>query len=270
MTANIVECELVAHASPERAKTNSWFFKTRPGQYGEGDQFIGVTVPDARKVARHFRDLPLDEVAKLLASPLHEVRLTGLLVLVERYKHCQGQVGVSRLHSADAYTHGREHVLHTKREMQATVHCYLAHLDRVNNWDLVDVSAPQILGVHYLTYGGERKLYMFAKSKNLWERRIAIVATFAFIRTGRCEHTLAIAELLLTDIEDLLHKATGWMLREVGKRDRRVLDMFLASHGARMPRTMLRYAIEKHPESERTRILTDFPCWREYVAQRAS
>ncbi|MBP9749979.1 MAG: DNA alkylation repair protein [Candidatus Pacebacteria bacterium] len=269
MTANIVECGLAAYASPEQAKTNSWFFKTGPGQYGEGDQFIGVTVPNARKVARHFRDLPLDEAAKLLASPLHEVRLTGLLVLVDRYKHCQEQAGVSHLRSAGAYTHGREHVRHMKREMQAIVHWYLVHLDRVNNWDLVDVSAPQILGVHYLTYGGERKLYTFAKSKNLWERRIAIVATYAFIRAGRFEHTLAIAEMLLMDREDLIHKATGWMLREVGKRDRQVLDMFLASHGARMPRTMLRYAIEKHSESERTRILTDLPCWREYVAQRA-
>lgn len=257
-TARSVVRALKKYATPERAKTNAWFFKTGVGQYGEGDRFLGVTVPDARKVAKQFRDLPLDEVTKLLASPLHEVRLAGLLILVSRYELHRTQADVSHTRSAVAYTHDRECMLQVKREMQemqAIVLFYLAHLDQVNNWDLVDLSAPQILGTHYVAYGGERALYALAKSKSLWRRRIAIVATYAFIRADKFKHTLAIAELLLADTEDLIHKATGWMLREVGKRDKAALEAFLTAHVHKMPRTCLRYAIERFPEGERRRWL---------------
>jgi len=252
-TAKTVERALKARATPERAKTNAWFFKTGVGQYGEGDRFLGVTVPDARNVAQQFRDLPLDEVATLLASPLHEVRLAGLLILVSQYEHPEKCTSfpVSSHSSKLFYTDDRLYKIVLEKEKKEVVRFYRAHLDRVNNWDLVDLSASQILGAHYVAYGGERALYALAKSKSLWRRRIAIVATYAFIRADRYEHPLAIAELLLNDTHDLIHKATGWMLREVGKRDKHVLEGFLREHAHHMPRTCLRYAIERFPERER-------------------
>ena len=268
VTAAAVNRALSAHASRKRKEANERFFKTGPGEYGEGDQFIGVSMPDTRKVAKQFRHLCFDEIAKLLESPIHEHRMCGLLILVYRYE------GLAKQHRATstgvAQVHGRELVLHPERvevrgvavdgassgsdlqaEHKAIVDFYLKHIDRVNNWDLVDCSAPQILGQYYRTYGGEAKLYTLAKSRSLWRRRIAIVSTFAFIRAGELTHTLAIAELLMNDTEDLIHKATGWMLREVGKQDKRVLEQFLHAHAAHMPRTCLRYAIERFPEGER-------------------
>lgn len=215
----------------EKAASSAWFFKTDKGQYGYGDMFIGVTVPEQRKVARAFRELPLAEAAKLLESKVHEHRLTALLILVGQYKR------------------GDE----TARAK--IVKRYLAHTKRVNNWDLVDTSAPNIVG-RYLLDKDRRVLYKLAKSKNLWERRIAIVATLAFIGNGESADTFAIAELLLADTHDLIHKATGWMLREVGKRvSRLALARFIKVHKADMPRTTLRYATEHFPPELRKTLL---------------
>jgi len=250
---------LAAHATDERKHSNERFFKTGPGEYGEGDEFIGVSMPDNRKVAKQFRHLGFDEVAKLLESPIHEHRMCGLLILTHRYN----EFGTRRGSAGVAHIRGRECVLHpeqgaamtcvdgTQNAHREVARFYRTHIDRVNNWDLVDCSAPQVLGKHYLTYGGETQLYTLAKSRSLWRRRIAIVSTFAFIRAGEFTHTFAIAELLLHDQEDLIHKATGWMLREVGKRDKATLETFLKRHATRMPRTCLRYAIERFPEGER-------------------
>jgi 3-methyladenine DNA glycosylase AlkD len=243
-TAKAVTEALARHASPEKARTSSWFFKTGPGQYGAGDQFIGVTVPEQRIVAKNFGQLSFQELEKLLASPIHEHRCTALLILVAQYERvCKTRTGTS---SNDRYRMCR---------LKEIVSFYIAHLDRINNWDLVDVSAHKILGAYYLEFGGEKKLYTLARSKKLWERRVAIVATATFIRAGLLEHTFAIALLVLNDPEDLMHKATGWMLREAGKKDKKRLETFLETYAHEMPRTMLRYALEKFPETERKKWL---------------
>jgi len=222
--------ELAARADPERALNLAWFFKTAKGQYGHGDRFIGITVPVQRQIARRYRHLPLNEIARLLESRIHEHRFTSLEILVNQYE------------SGDA---------DTKR---AIFDFYLKNTARVNNWDLVDTSAPYIVG-DYLLSRRRDVLVRLAKSANLWERRIAIVATQAFIREGDLKDTFAIAALLLGDDNDLIHKATGWMLREAGKRSEPALLDFLRQHYSVMPRTALRYAIERFPESRRKRIL---------------
>ena len=220
--------ELSALADPERARNLAWFFKTGSGEYGEGDRFLGITVPVLRKVARGYRELPLDGIAKLLASEWHEHRLIALLILVAQY--------------ADA--------------PDAVFDFYIAQTARINNWDLVDASAPYIAGAHLLARPRHRKLlYRFAMSDNLWERRIAIVSTLAFIRAGELDDAFAISSRLLRDKHDLIHKAVGWMLREAGKRDEARLLAFLRQHYAAMPRTALRYAIERFPEPRRRQIL---------------
>jgi len=228
MTASAIMKRLRAAATPGKAAVLTRFFKTGPGQYGEGDRFLGVMVPEQRRIAKESRELPLAEVEKLLCSPYHEVRLTGFLVLTYAFDR------------ADA---GR------RREIYEFT---LAQRAALNNWDLVDVIAPVIIGGWLLERPAERKLLRkFAKSADLWERRIAIVSTHAFIRAGDFADTLAIGEMLMGDRHDLIHKATGWMLREVGKRDEAALQGFLSAHAARMPRTTLRYAIERLPEVER-------------------
>lgn len=256
-------------ASPEKAKLLSGFFKTGRGEYGEGDRFLGIVMPEQRKIAKEFRDLPFSEIEKLLSSPYHEARMTGLLILTYAYER------------ADAVK---------RKEIYDFL---LAHCGAMNNWDLVDVIVPKIVGAYLaglqptpsknhpspsrtrelpsergagrrgvgeMGTGRGRKpdrkiLYEFAESENLWDRRIAIVSTFAFIRTGEFDDALAIAETLLHDRHDLIHKATGWMLREVGKRDESALRAFLNAHVTRMPRTMLRYAIERFSEGERRHYL---------------
>ena len=223
MDAQQVKNELDVLGSSDKATHLSRFFKTGPGQYGEGDQFIGVRVPEQRRIATRYRDLPTEEIARLLASPFHEHRLTGLLVLVERFAK-----------SKDATA---------RREI---VDFYLALLERVNNWDLVDLSAPKILGEHLLHHMNERAiLFAMAKSANLWERRVAVLATWPMIKQGQFKEFLALAETLLTDTHDLMHKAVGWMLRETGKVNLAILEEFLEKHTDNMPRTMLRYAIER-------------------------
>jgi len=217
---------LRAVATPERAEGAKRYFKTAPGDYGEGDRFLGVTVPDLRRVVREFRDLGLGEVTKLLASPWHEARSLALLILVEQYKR------------------GDEKMRKTIFDL------YLRNTASINNWDLVDCSAPQIVGAH--VRGSSRAiLRKLARSKSLWERRIAIIATQHLIRAGDLEETLRIATMLIDDAHDLIHKAVGWMLREVGDRDRALEEEFLREHIARMSRTMLRYAIEKFPPALR-------------------
>ncbi len=230
MTAAEAREELKVLASPEVAVTSAKFFKTGPGQYGAGDVFIGVRVPAIRRLARDFRDLPLAEVAVLLHSPIHEERLLALLILVE--VAAQADEG----------------------HKQTIFHFYMSHTKFINNWDLVDSSAPALVGA-YLTDKSRNPLMKLAKSNDLWERRIAIIATLHFIRRGEFEDTLKISQTLLSDPEDLIHKATGWMLREVGKRHEPTLTTFLEQHGTVMPRTMLRYAIERLSPKQRQEFL---------------
>ncbi len=224
--------ELRAQGSPARAQAAARFFKTGPGQYGEGDVFLGVSVPATRVIARAHSDLSLAELRTLLRSPVHEERMLALVVLVTQYAR------------GDEAARAERFVF------------YLANLERVNNWDLVDTSAAPIVGAQVLTTRDRRLLPRLARSKVMWERRVAMVATFAFIRAGDAATALAIAELLLDDPHDLMHKAVGWMLREVGKRvDEDALRGFLERHAAAMPRTALRYAIERFSPAERKRWL---------------
>lgn len=213
-------------ADPIRAKHSQRFFKTGPGEYGEGDKFLGITNPVLRTVAKRYRDLNLDDIETLLNNKIHEYRLIALFILVDQFRRAE----------------------HAQR--QQIYKFYLKNAKQVNNWDLVDSSAHKIVG-WYLEDKDRAILYKLAKSKNLWERRISIIATFWFTRLGQLDDAIKIAELLLTDDHDLIHKAVGWMLREVGKKDIGVLRNFLDEHAAEMPRTMLRYAIEKLPEKER-------------------
>ena len=224
--------EIKRLADPEKAKILQRFFKTGPGQYGEGDVFAGITVPVTRKLARKYCDLPLGDAAELLKSPIHEERLLALLILVEKARR------------GDDATRKRIYGL------------YLKNTRTINSWDLVDLSAEHIVGA-WLAGGNREKLYRLAKSKSLWERRIAIVATFHDIKRGRPDHTLALADVLMEDRHDLIHKAVGWMLREVGKRcSPDTLRAFLRTRYRSMPRTMLRYAIEHFPADERKAYLT--------------
>jgi 3-methyladenine DNA glycosylase AlkD len=230
MTARDAEARLKALADDEVAGAMRRFFKTGPGQYGEGDRFLGIKAAPLRQLAREFRSLPLGEARKLLASAFHEARMLALLVLVR------------------AFEKGGE------PSRKVVYELYLANTDRVNNWDLVDASAPAIVG-GFLAERDRGPLTRLAASPNLWERRIAIVATLFFIRRGDFADTLRLAGLLLGDREDLIHKAAGWMLREVGKRDQAVLEAYLARHCREMPRTMLRYAVERLPEARRRQYL---------------
>ena len=225
-----IEKRLKQLANRETAEIQQKFFKTGPGEYGEGDIFIGVRVPDLRKLAKEFQDLTFSEVRALLASSIHEERLLGLLILVRKYA------------SSDEITKKKIYEL------------YLENTPFINSWDLVDGSAHHIVGA-FLMDKNKASLYRLAKSENLWERRIAIISTFHFIKHDQYQETLKIAKILLTDPEDLIHKAVGWMLREIGKRDGVTEETFLKKHYMKMPRTMLRYAIEKFPEPKRQQYL---------------
>lgn len=218
-------------ADSKKARDLMRFFKTKKGEYGHGDKFLGVIVPKQRKIAGEFKDLSLEETEKLLHGKYHEERLTALLMLVLKFKNG----------NADT----RKNIFNI----------YNRNTKFINNWDLVDLSAPNIVG-EYLKEKDRLLLYKYTKSGDLWERRIGILSTFTFIREGDCEDALKISEKLLGDKHDLIHKAVGWMLREVGKRcGENILEGFLAKHLKTMPRTMLRYAIEKLPESKRKEYL---------------
>jgi 3-methyladenine DNA glycosylase AlkD len=226
MHVKLIQDRLRALGNPSAAAFAARYFKTGPGEYGEGDVFLGIRVPVLRKAAAEYCALPLPGADALLRSPVHEDRLLALLVLTYKFRR------------ADALSRRRIYDL------------YLRRTKHINNWDLVDVSAPEIIG-GYLVDRDRAPLDVLASSARLWERRISIVATAWFINRGEFADTLRIAERLLTDPEDLIHKASGWMLREVGKRDERVLEGFLDRHASVMPRTMLRYAIERLPEVQR-------------------
>ena len=217
-------------ADKNKAKVLRGFFKTGPGHYGEGDVFLGVAVPVLRKVAKECGATPLPEAIRLLRSAIHEERLLALLLLMHAYTNAHDSL------KKKIYT------------------AYLKNSCYINNWDLVDLSAPNIVG-SYLRDKSKKPLYTLAKSRNLWEKRIAILATFHFIKKNDVSDALQISEILLNDDHDLIHKAVGWMLREVGKRDLHVEEKFLRQHCKKMPRTMLRYAIERFPEVKRRRYL---------------
>lgn len=229
-TANEILDRLARLADPKIAQHSQRFFKTGTGEYGEGDQFLGIRVPPLRKLAKEHQDISHLEISKLLHSPFHEVRLCAALLLVHQFS------------TADAL--GRK----------AIYEFYLANTKAINNWDLVDCSAHHIVG-GYLFDKERGILYTMARASILWERRIAMMATFYFIRRNQFSDALSLAEQLLQDEEDLIHKSVGWMLREIGKRDVSIEKRFLKSHYNKMPRTMLRYAIEKFPETERKRYL---------------
>lgn len=222
-TAAEIQTELDALGNPTDATFAQRFFKTGPGQYGEGDIFIGIRVPVTRKVAARYRSLNLAEIEKLLESPIHEHRLAALIIMTEQAKRA------------------------TPEQKRALYDLYLRRTDRINNWDLVDVSCRGVVG-GYLLDKPRQPLYDLARSQNIWERRIAMVSTWEFIRNNQLQDTFAIAEILLGDAHDLIHKAVGWMLREAGKKNEASLKEFLDQHAAAMPRTALRYAIERlHP-----------------------
>ncbi|MEK6899316.1 MAG: DNA alkylation repair protein [Nanoarchaeota archaeon] len=225
-----IKSELKRYSSPERSQGSIRFFKTGPGEYGEGDKFIGVSVPDTRKVAKKYYSADLADVGTLMSSVIHEERLLGLFILVNKYKK-------------------------NPKMRDRIFNFYLDNISRVNNWDLVDSSADKIVGEFLLAQGDLSFLKKLALSDNLWERRIAIVSTFAHIRAKSYGASLYISDLLLKDNEDLIHKACGWMLREVGKRNLEILKTYLIERYKIMPRTMLRYSIERFPEAERKRYL---------------
>lgn len=216
--------------SKEKTTILERFFKTGAGEYGEGDVFWGLSVPQSRTIAKKYSDLSLIEVKKLLKSPVHEIRLIGVLILVDQFK------------TGDL------------KKKKIIYDFYLKNTDRINNWDLVDLSAHKIVGA-WLLNKPTKKLEELARSTNLWERRIAIISTFAHINNNNFKPTLKLAKKLLLDKHDLMHKAVGWMLREMGKRSINDLKSFLNEHARTMPRTMLRYAIEKFPEKERKKYL---------------
>ncbi|NOQ21504.1 MAG: DNA alkylation repair protein [Candidatus Aegiribacteria sp.] len=227
---NEVTRELRKFAEPERARVHQRFFKTGRGEYGEGDKFLGIRVPHIRKLVRKFRGLSLADTEKLLHSSWHEERLFALLVMVDSFKRSSDESG------------------------ENIYDLYMDSTRWINNWDLVDLSAPHIPGGWL--YGRDRKpLYEFAESDDLWKKRIAVISTHHFIRKNDFSDTLAISEKLIKDNHDLIHKAVGWMLREVGKRDLEIEEEFLRKHYMNMPRTMLRYAIEKFPEEKRQKYL---------------
>jgi 3-methyladenine DNA glycosylase AlkD len=223
---NEIRARMRELADDERAHVLQRFFKTGPGEYGEGDLFLGITIPELRKLAKQYRSVKLEETLSLLRSPYHEERVLALLMLIQ------------------AYSKGDEPL---KEEIYGL---YLKNTRFINNWDLVDLSAPRIVGDFLLTRSRE-PLYTLARSDSLWERRISIMATFQFIKRSDYFDCLKISEMLLKDREDLIHKAVGWMLREIGKSDLEVEESFLREHYRLMPRTMLRYAIERFPEPKR-------------------
>lgn len=229
MSLSLLRSDLKKNADPIKAKLLQGFFKTGKGEYGEGDIFLGITVPESRRIAVKYNGLSLNEIEELLKSKIHEERLIALLLLVRNYeKHPE------------------------KRE--EIYDFYISHTNYVNNWDLVDLSCHKIIGKH-LEDKNRNILYKFAKSDNLWERRISVISTFAFIRNNDFKDSLKLSETLLSDKHDLIHKAVGWVLREIGKKNQKVEEDFLKKHHKEMPRTMLRYAIERFSEDKRKRYL---------------
>lgn len=226
--------QIKKHSNDQRAVVSQSFFKTKKGEYGEGDVFLGLTVPMQKMFAKQYKDLPLKDIETLLHSKIHEYRLIALFLLIHQYRN------------ADNLKQGK------------LINLYLRNLKYVNNWDLVDSSAPYLLG-SYLLNKKRDVLYKLAESQNIWQRRVSIMSAYAFIKAMQFEDALAIAEILLHDKHDLIHKAVGWMLREIGKRDLQAELVFLNKHYNSMPRTMLRYAIEKFDSSIKSLYLAKKP-----------
>jgi 3-methyladenine DNA glycosylase AlkD len=222
-----IQKEIKLLSDLKRAKNLAWFFKTGKGEYGYGDKFIGLTMPQIRQLAKKYKFLSTPEIEKLVCSSIHEERMLALIIMTLRYPY----------------------------EKDKFYKLYIKNRKYINNWDLVDVTCPRIVG-DYLSNKPRDVLFKFANSKNLWERRISIIATAYFIQKNDFFDTLKIAEILLGDKHDLIHKAVGWMLREVGKRNKKIEEKFLQKHCKNMPRTMLRYAIEKFPDKERKKYLS--------------
>ena len=237
---NVLQEQMIARADPSQVEGLSRFFKTGPGQYGEGDKFLGIKVPVTREVVKEcWRETGPDDLEECIGSEYHEVRLAALLTLVEIFRHA-GKKAYSGLEM-------------TKEDC---VRFYLSHTDRINNWDLVDLSCYPLLG-EWLLDKDRTLLYDLARSgQTIWEQRIGIVSTMAFIRHGQLEDTFAIADILLHHPHDLIHKAVGWLLREAGKRDEAALVAYLEPRKGGMPRTMLRYAVERFPKEERKKLMT--------------
>ncbi|MCB9721083.1 MAG: DNA alkylation repair protein [Candidatus Omnitrophica bacterium] len=231
MSLEQLQAELRALADPDKVDVYKRFFKTGPGEYGEGDLFLGVKVPAQRRLAGKYRDLNWLDTIRLLKSPYHEERLTALLIMIHQFER------------GDVLTRGRIYRF------------YVNGTRYINNWDLVDTSAHKICGP-YLMNNDRTFLDNLARSRDLWKRRISIITTYYFIKHDQFDDTLRIAKILLHDKHDLIHKATGWMLREVGNRNRSVEEEFLDTHAAEMPRTMLRYAVEKFPPGLRKKYMT--------------
>ena len=221
-----IVADLEKLGNPEKARLISSFFKTGEGQYGEGDVFLGITVPEQRTVAKRYLDIGIEDLKQLLASKIHEHRLVALMILVEKFRKA------------------------SEPERKQIYSFYLGSTKYVNNWDLVDLTADRIVG-EFLVDKNKAILRRLSKSGNLWERRIAVVSTFAFIRRNQLDQTFELAEKLMQDKHDLIHKAVGWMLREAGKKNQHALEKFLKRQCRHMPRTMLRYSLEKFPESKR-------------------
>jgi 3-methyladenine DNA glycosylase AlkD len=222
-----IKQDLRKNSSKEKAKILQRFFKTAPGEYGYGDVFIGCNVPSVRRVAKKYKKIDLNLLIKLLTSHIHEERLLALIILVLKFEEAKAEAGRKKIYEF-----------------------YLKNTRYVNNWDLVDLTAPNIVG-KFLVNSDKKTLYDLVKSDSLWERRISIIATLNFIRNNSFNDTLKITKLLLSDREDLIHKACGWMLREVAKRKKALVVDFLSKHHKNMPRVMLRYAIERFPDKER-------------------
>ncbi len=232
MNITSIKKDLCSHIRTDKVAIYQNFFKTGKGQYGEGDIFLGISVPNTRSVAKKYKNASYEIIEKLLLSKYHEERLLGVLLLVQKTMKSN------------------------EREFRQVYTFYLTNRKGINNWDLVDLSAHKIVGKYMYEYNKPRNvLYKYAESKKLWEKRIAIISTFYFLSKNDFKDTLAISEILLHDEHDLIHKAVGWMLREVGKRDVKILEEFLKKHYKTMPRTMLRYAIEKFPEEKRQKYL---------------
>lgn len=230
MTASDVSRDTKSVSDPVRASHSARYFKTGPGQYGEGDKFHGLSTPKSQNIAAKYKDLSLTEIKKLLQSPYHEDRIIAVIILVHQF------------------------AVADPAKQKQIYDLYLSSTDRINNWDLVDISAPKIVG-RYLSGKPRTVLHKLAKSNNLWDRRVAVLSTFWFIRDRDFSDALQIGELLLFDKHDLIHKAVGWMLREIGNRNLKAETDFLDQHVHHMPRTMLRYAIEKFPEKLRRHYL---------------
>lgn len=231
--ADQILSEMQALGTPEKAAHLSKFFKTGKGEYGEGDRFLGIPVPGTRRVAKAHLDTSFEDLHTLLESPWHEIRLCALLILVERFKRKKT----------------------TEAEREAIYHFYLQHTERCNNWDLVDLSCPTLVGGYLLNRADRSVLYRLAERACLWEQRIAMVSTYTFIYHKQFDDAIRLAQHFMTHRHDLMHKAVGWMLREIGKRDRPVLSAFLEEYASQLPRTALRYAIEHYPEAERKQYL---------------